>query len=100
MGEAGPLKGEVGAERVCFGGDGRRRAGPGGKLGRLPPPWGPYRARMNPGSRGSVEEQVRAVVADEAGTQLMWFRVSPVEGPVGQGWACHTFLLMYGRVLE
>ena len=43
---------------------------------------------MNPGSRGSVEEQVGAVEVDEAGTQLMWFRVSPVEGPVGQGWAC------------
>ena len=27
----------------------------GGKAGRLPPPWGPYRLMMNPGSRGAVD---------------------------------------------
>ena len=61
----------------------------GGKAGRLPPPWGPYRRSMNPGSRGAVEVGggVRVVVVD-GGTQSVKSMLSTSAGPVGQLWAC------------
>ena len=61
----------------------------GGKAGLLPSPWGPYRLRMKPGSRGAVAVGgcVSAVVV-EGVTQLMNpMLVARVE-PVGQSWAC------------
>ena len=61
----------------------------GGKAGLLPSPWGPYRLRMKPGSRGAVAAGgcVNAIVV-EGVTQLMNpMLVARVE-PVGQSWAC------------
>ena len=61
----------------------------GGKAGRLPLPWGPYRRSMKPESRGAVEVGwCMCEVAVEAGTQSAKSMLSVSVGPVGQSWAC------------
>ena len=60
----------------------------GGKAGRRPLPWEPYRRSMNPGSRGVVEVGWRFAGAFEAGTQLVKSMLSARVEPVGQSWAC------------